>query len=122
MLVDDETAIVKITSQVLEKCGYRVTALQDSQKALETFRAAPDKFDLVITDMTMPAMTGDELARQVLAIRPDVPVIVCTGFSNKISEESAHRIGIKTVLSKPIDMADLGRIVRVFLDESKTGI
>ena len=122
LFVDDETAIVKVASQVLEKFGYRVTTRKDGQKALETFLAAPDEFDLVITDMTMPAMTGDELARQVLAIRPDVPVILCTGFSNKISEESAHRIGIKTVLSKPIDMADLGKIIREVLDEAKTGI
>ena len=78
---------------MLERLGYRVVCRTSSIEALELFKNRPDQFDLVITDMTMPNLTGDKLTRQIMGIRPDIPVILCTGFSEQISEESAKNIG-----------------------------
>ena len=79
--------------------------------------AQPDKFDLVITDMTMPNMTGDELAAKMMKIRADIPVILCTGYSERISKDKAHEIGIKEFVLKPIIMSDMALTVRKVLDE-----
>jgi CheY-like chemotaxis protein len=87
---------------------------------LELFRAKPDDFDLVVTDMTMPNMTGDQLATELMKIRPDVLVILCTGYSNKISDQSAQAIGIKALIYKPIVKADLAKTMRKVLDEART--
>jgi|GEM_PF-3861363 len=81
------------------------------------FRNNPDEFDLVITDMTMPNLTGDNLARELMKIRPEIPVIVCTGYSKKISMDVAAQIGIKAICDKPITMEDLSKIVRKTLDD-----
>ena len=83
------------------------------------FRSKPNDFDLVITDMTMPNMTGDKLAIELMKIRPDIPVILCTGYSKKISDETASEIGIKAFAYKPIVKADLAKTVRKVLDEAK---
>jgi CheY-like chemotaxis protein len=120
LLVDDEPPIVKSGSQMLERLGYRVTALTDSGEALRRFRERTHGFDLVITDMTMPQMTGDTLAREMLRVRPDIPVILCTGYTRRISDETAADIGIRACLNKPIVKADLARTVRNVLDEKKT--
>jgi two-component system cell cycle sensor histidine kinase/response regulator CckA len=88
-------------------------------EALELFRSKPQVFDLVISDMTMPNMTGDTMAKEMMNIRSDIPVIVCTGYSKKISEESAVDIGIKALAYKPIVKADLAKTVRKVLDASK---
>ena len=117
LLVDDEEAIVSMEKQMMEKLGYHVTARTSSIEALEAFRAQPDKFDLVITDMTMPNMTGDRLAGELMNIRPDIPIILCTGFSEKISRERADALGIKGFLMKPIAMKDLAKTIRKALDE-----
>jgi CheY-like chemotaxis protein len=102
----------------LERLGYAVTTRTSSVEALELFRSQPDKFDLVITDMTMPGMRGDELAVELMSIRPGIAVILCTGYSKKISNEIAKEIGIKAFAYKPIVMADLARTVREVLDEA----
>ena len=86
-------------------------------EALELFRSKPDKFDLVITDMAMPKMSGDILVKKILTIRPDIPIILCTGFSEKISEENADEVGIKAFLSKPLDMYEFAVKVRKALDQ-----
>ena len=86
---------------------------------MELFRSKPNDFDLVITDMTMPNMTGDKLAIELMKIRPDIPVILCTGYSKKISDETASEIGIKAFAYKPIVKADLAKTVRKVLDEAK---
>ncbi|MEA3358259.1 MAG: cache domain-containing protein [Thermodesulfobacteriota bacterium] len=112
LLIDDETQIIDMEKQMLEKLGYQVTALTSSIDALQAFKAAPDKFDLVITDMTMPNMTGDKLTGELKNIRPDIPVILCTGFSEKISKESAGALGVAGFLMKPVLMKDLARTVR----------
>ena len=117
LFVDDEMPIVEMTSQILESLGYRVTARTDSAEALEVFRSTPEAFDLVITDMAMPGMTGDKLASELVQIKPRIPIIVCTGHSKRISAEKAAAIGIKTLCMKPISKADLARTVRKVLDD-----
>ena len=89
-----------------------------SMEALDLFRKMPAFFDLLITDLTMPTMTGDQLATEIMAIRQDLPVILCTGYSRKISEETASEIGIRALAYKPILKADLAKTVRQVLDES----
>ena len=116
LLIDDEAAIVRLEKQMLERLGYVVTSRTGSIEALETFKARPQDFDLVITDMTMPNMTGDRLAKELLSIRPDVPVIICTGFSERINREAAERIGIDGFLMKPAVKSELAKMVRSVLD------
>jgi PAS domain S-box-containing protein len=116
LFVDDEPVLVEIGKQMLERLGYEVTKRTSSIEALELFRAKPDQFDLVITDMTMPNMTGDKLSRELMQIRPDIPIIICTGYSELISEEKAKEIGIRAFAMKPLVMADLSKTVRNVLD------
>ncbi|MBW2168987.1 MAG: response regulator, partial [Deltaproteobacteria bacterium] len=116
LFVDDEPALVEIGKQMLERLGYEVTTRTSSIEALELFKAKPDRFDLVITDMTMPHMTGERLARELMKIRPDIPIILCTGFSERISEEKAKGMGIKAFVMKPLVMRDLANTVRKVLD------
>ena len=118
LFVDDEAPIAKLGSQGLERLGYQVTTRTSSVEALELFRSKPNEFDLIITDMTMPNITGDKLAIELMKIRPDIPVIICTGYSKKISDESAAEIGIKAFVYKPIVKTDLARIIRKVFDEA----
>jgi len=117
LLVDDQDIIVQIEKQMLERLGYHVTARSSSTDALEAFQMQPDKYDLVITDLTMPNMTGDKLAQKLMAIRPDIPVILCTGFSEKMSKEKAEALGIEGFLMKPVVMKDLSGMIRKVLDK-----
>jgi PAS domain S-box-containing protein len=118
LLIDDQDVIVKMTSQMLERLGYHVTARTSSTDALEAFRAQPDKYDLVITDMTMPNMTGEKLAGEMMKIRSDIPVILCTGFSEGMSPERAASFGIKGFLMKPVVMKELSGAIRAALDNA----
>ena len=118
LFVDDEAAIANIGKLMLERLGYKVTTCTNSAEALRVFRTASDKFDLVITDMTMPIITGDQLARQFIEIRPDVPIILCTGFSELITKEKAVAIGIRDFLMKPLSLKTLAQIVRNVLDNT----
>jgi len=117
LLVDDEDPIVRMEKQMLERFGYHVTALTSSIEALEAFRTAPDTFDLVITDLTMPNMTGVQLAQKLLKIRSDIPIIICTGFSEKISEDKARSMGIRGYVMKPMVQSELANKIREVLDE-----
>jgi PAS domain S-box-containing protein len=117
LFVDDEPALVDMAKQVLERMGYRVTCRTSSIEALALFQAAPDDFDLVITDITMPKMTGEELARKILRLRKNLPVIICTGFSTNLTEQSAKEIGIRAFVMKPLVAADLARTIRQCLDQ-----
>ncbi len=119
LFVDDELAIAKLGKQLLESLGYAVETRTSSMEALELFRAKPDMFDVVISDMTMPKMTGDKLALEMMKIRPDIPIILCTGYSKKLSGQSVAEIGIKALAYKPIVKADLAKTVRKVLVESK---
>jgi PAS domain S-box-containing protein len=118
LFVDDEAPIAKMGSKILEQLGYCVTTRTSSVEALELFKSKPQAFDLVVSDMTMPNMTGDKMATEMMNIRSDIPVILCTGYSKKISEESATDIGIKALVYKPVVKADLAKTVRKVLDES----
>ncbi len=116
LFVDDEEAMVELNQQRLERFGYKVISETDASRALERFRTNPGQFDLVITDMTMPKMTGDKLAVEMLKIRPHMPIILCTGYSQKMSSHRAREIGIRKYLKKPIQMGPLTRAVREVLD------
>ncbi|MGA7146196.1 MAG: ATP-binding protein [Desulfobacterales bacterium] len=119
LFVDDMESMVFIGQNRLEKLGYRVETRMNPVEALELFRADPHRFDLVITDMAMPRMTGDRLVKEMLKIRPDLPTILCTGFSEKIDEIKAKEIGICEYIEKPLTMIDLAKAVRKVLDENK---
>jgi len=112
LFVDDEPMVCDINRRALEKLGYRVVTLVSSTEALERFRAAPAEFDLVITDMTMPGLTGDALAQNLRGIRPDIPIIFCTGFSERMNAEIARAMGNADFIPKPIAAARLTRIIR----------
>jgi len=101
---------------MLERVGYRVVCRTSSIEALKLFKKRPDRFDLVTTDMTMPNLTGDRLAGQIMGIRPDMPVILCTGFSEQIGEAGAKELGIREFILKPLVMDKLDGAVRVVLD------
>lgn len=116
MLVDDERALAEVGQQVLNSLGYTVEAFVDCDDALAAFNARPNRFNLVITDMTMPKMGGDRLAAQLLSVRPDIPVIIYTGYSEKFSEQEAERLGVKRFLYKPVDIATLATTIRDVLD------
>ena len=117
LLVDDQDMVAQMEKQMLERLGYHVTVRTSSTDALEAFRTQPDKFDVVITDMTMPNMTGDKLAAELIKIRPAIPIILCTGFSEMMSKEKAAALGIKGFLMKPVVMKDLSSIIRKVLDD-----
>ena len=119
LFVDDEKDVVKIGERMLTRLGYEVVAKSNSLEVLDLFRAQPTQFDLVITDMTMPHLTGDKLAQELLKIRSDIPIILFTGYSESISEEQAKKIGIKEFNMKPFEMSALATTTRKVLDESR---
>jgi PAS domain S-box-containing protein len=119
MVVDDEKAIIDMYKLILERQGYKVTAHFDSKKSLEDFQSDPGKFDLLITDQAMPGLTGYELAEKILQLRPDMPIILCTGFSSVVSEKEAKEIGIKQYLLKPLSRNNLLLHVRELLNSCK---
>jgi CheY-like chemotaxis protein len=116
LFVDDEPLLVELGVSLLEFLGYKVTGIDNSEKALREFTRSPQKFDLLITDQTMPGITGSDLAQQILKIRPGMPIILCTGFSNLISQEKARDLGIKGFAMKPLAKADLAALIRKVLD------
>ena len=119
LIVDDEQDIVDIAKEMLESLAYEVLGTTSSLEALELFSAGPNRFDLVITDMTMPKMTGDELSKEFLRIRPDIPIILCTGFSHAITEEEAKTMGIRAFVMKPILKDKIALTVNRVLHENK---
>jgi PAS domain S-box-containing protein len=116
LLVDDEKPLVEIATAMLRRLGYEITPVNGSMEALEIFRARSDDFHMVITDQTMPHMTGDTLAQEILRIHPDMPIILCTGFSELVTEERAKEIGIRELVLKPFVMHELAATVRKVLD------
>jgi len=121
LLVDDEEQIIAMEQQMLEHLGYRVTVSTDSENALNVFAQHPDNFDLVITDMTMPHLTGDRLARKLIDIKPGLPVILCTGFNESITEEKALSMGIQKFVMKPVVKNELASTIRAVLDSPPAG-
>lgn len=121
LLVDDEEAVINFGKKMMEHLGYKVSATTSSADALEIFRNHPSDFDLVITDQTMPKITGSELAKDLLEVRPDIPIILCTGYSSVIDEEKAKKIGIRSFIMKPFETKDLAEAVRNVLDAADNG-
>ncbi len=120
LLVDDEYKIVAMEKEMLEDLGYKTTIRTGSIDALEAFKSNPDQYDMVISDMTMPNMNGADLATNILNIRPDTPIILCTGFSDKIDPESAAAIGVRKLMMKPVSIEQLAQVIREELDSKKT--
>lgn len=116
LFVDDEVSITEVGKKLLEHLGYSVEIHTNSLDALEAVRSGDKNFDLIITDQTMPHLTGDELARRILKIKPDMPIIICTGFSESIDEEKSKQIGIKAFLMKPLELNELAAAVREVMD------
>ncbi len=119
LLVDDEESIAKLEKEMLERLGYSVTARISGVDALEAFNASPSSYDLLVTDMSMPNISGDKLARKIKSIRPDMPIIICTGFSERINNDNIKQMGIDGLLMKPIIKSELAKMVRKVLDETK---
>jgi CheY-like chemotaxis protein len=117
--IDDEETLVEIGKQMLGRLGYEVTVRANPIEALEAFQARPGAFDLVITDQTMPGMTGERLARRLMQIRSDIPVILCSGFSEVMDENRARAAGIRAYVMKPLIMSDMAKTIRQVLDEAK---
>ena len=121
LFIDDEEAIVRVSQWMLERLGYQAVVCTSSLAALETFRQSPQHFDLVITDQTMPHMTGEALACELRRIRPDIPIILCTGFSHTIDAEKAQAQGINAFLMKPLVARDLGLAIQHVLAPPAVG-
>jgi CheY-like chemotaxis protein len=120
LFVDDEEALALLGQKMLEHLGYHVVVSTSSVEALDLFRATPYRFDLVVTDQTMPHMTGEALARELRRIRPDIPIILCTGFSYTMDAEKAAAQGIDAFLMKPLTAHDVGgAIYRVLAQRTR---
>jgi CheY-like chemotaxis protein len=116
LIIEDEEALVQVTEKLLSGLGYAVRTSTDSTQALELFQADPYAFDLVLSDMAMPGLAGDILAQRMLALRPDIPIIVMTGYSDRLSRERARQIGIKNLIYKPLSPPDLSKAIRRALE------
>jgi DNA-binding NtrC family response regulator len=117
LFVDDEEALVEMGEDILAELGYEVTSRMNSREALALFGLDPSRFDLVITDQTMPEMTGVELAKEILAIKADIPIIMCTGFSHLVDAEAAKGAGIKAFAMKPLTKREIAKTIRKVLGE-----
>jgi CheY-like chemotaxis protein len=116
LFVDDEAFLLDTGEDMLKKLGYQVVIARNGLEALELFQAQAEQFDLVITDQTMPKMTGAELAPKILQIRNDIPIILCTGFSESITEEQAKTLGVQEFILKPIARQEMAQTIRKVLD------
>ena len=119
LFVDDEPTLTHMAAEMLMRLDYDATVHTSSVEALETFRGAPWQFDLVITDQTMPLMTGERLVRELRRIRPDIPIILCTGFSHTMTASKAQELGIDAFLSKPLEFRDLGLAIQQVLEQRR---
>ncbi len=117
LFVDDEPTITSVTKAMLERMGCRVTALTDASEALRVFAGNPDGFDIVITDQTMPDMTGVALAKEIMTIRKDMPVILCTGYGEAVSQELAGEVGIRGFVLKPVSKTEMALAIRRAVEE-----
>ncbi len=122
LLIDDEDGLLEVSKSLLEEHGYQVTAINDAQHAIDVFNQYPKRFDLIITDQTMPGLTGLELAEIVLKTRPELPIILCSGYNLVVNEQNDDLQGISVYMQKPLNLDDLARQVRVLLDAAKTSL
>jgi PAS domain S-box-containing protein len=121
LLVDDDEMIVNLNEQLLSEMGYQVTAQTDSVEALKIFSANVDGYDLVMTDQTMPELSGVELIQKIKTLRPEIPTILCTGYSSKVNDEEARQLGISAYLMKPVDFPELLQVIRNVLEKPPAG-
>lgn len=119
LFVDDEESLTRLAKEMLSYLGYDVTVVTNSAQALEMFQMNPDEFDLIITDMIMPNITGVELVKGILYVRPDMPIILCSGYSGTITKEDAKALGVKELVIKPLVMNDLAVLIRQILDDDQ---
>ncbi|MCI5150275.1 MAG: response regulator, partial [Candidatus Electrothrix sp. MAN1_4] len=117
LVVDDDLELVRMNQRILERLGYQVIVYTESYEALAAFEQKPDAVDLVITDMTMPGITGDALTQKILALRSDIPVVICTGFSELMDKEKAQEVGARALLMKPLTRKELACAVRQVFDQ-----
>jgi CheY-like chemotaxis protein len=117
LFIDDEESIIKVVKRMLERLGYQVETKTNPVEALELFRSEPDRFDLVITDLTMPEIAGEKLIEEILSIHANMPIILCTGYHEKISEEKAGELGVKALVFKPFTPLDFALTIRNVLDK-----
>ena len=117
LFVDDDQMLAELGGNMLTEMGYRVVVMTESSEALKLFTANPDHFDLLITDQTMPGLTGKDLIQKLLKIRPDLPTILCTGYSSKVNEDEAKELGARAFCMKPLDLPELLQTIRRVLDE-----
>jgi CheY-like chemotaxis protein len=115
LLVDDDPSVSRVLGRMLEKLGCAVESCADGAEALARFRADPSAIDLVLTDETLPSLPGHELARALLELRPGLPVILCTGYSDRIDEDGARALGVSAFLMKPLDLGQLEAALRAAL-------
>jgi CheY-like chemotaxis protein/anti-sigma regulatory factor (Ser/Thr protein kinase) len=120
LYVDDEASLVLLARRALERLGYQVTGHHDPAQALHDFNARPEAFDVVVTDLSMPGMSGFELARGVLAARPDIPLLMTSGYVRPQDEEAAHNIGVRAVILKPNTVDDLGKMLDRLFQERES--
>jgi CheY-like chemotaxis protein len=118
LFVDDEETLGELAAEILREIGYRVTSFSDSRAAMKAFEAAPGAFDVIVTDMTMPGLTGLQLAQRCMELRAGIPVVLCTGYSEQVSASKARTAGIKCFMAKPLGPAELGAAVREALGRS----
>lgn len=117
LFVDDEDEVLDVGRRIMERLGYNVTTTTSPIKALDAFQVYPEDYDLVITDMIMPEMTGDVFAAEIVKVRPDMPIVLCTGYNKMISDERAAEVNIRVFYMKPIDKRRLAQVIRKVLDE-----
>lgn len=116
LLVDDDTSVLLVNELILTKLGYQVIANSNSMEALELFKDLPTQFDLVITDYRMPHLNGDQLSRQILQIRPEIPIIMCSGFASEFSSKDAKELGIEWFVRKPLLKKDFVELIEKALN------
>ena len=119
LVVDDEEYMMVTIQNMLQRLGYRVTACTDSREALKVFSEDPSRFDLVMTDQTMPYMTGEDLGKELMGIRPGIPIILCTGYSDLISSEKAMSKGFQAFVMKPFTVREASQLIRRVLDQKR---
>ena len=118
LLVDDERDLVEIGRMMLQRLGYRVTSAGSGVEGLRMFMDHPDELDLILTDHTMPKMTGAEMAREILSARPDMPIILCTGYTERITAEEILAMGVSRFLMKPLAFREVALAIREVLDQA----
>ncbi len=119
LVVDDDKTVARFLEELLTYSGYAVTTKMDGQSALDLYSSKPNEFDLVITDQTMPRLTGVEMAREILKLRPDQLIVLCTGFSEVVTESSALSMGIKRYFPKPVNASELIRTLNELINTNR---